>query len=554
MRLASKNADKANVLNSFFTAQTRLVNCPSSVPALPRQVPADSFFKNLSTTPTDVFDILTHLKPGKAPGLDDIPPRLLTECACGVSASLSKLFSRSFVECRLPKEWKDALVVPIFKGGEKFSSTNYRPITLLSLVSKSLEKIVFHKLNTYLQPFLTMSQSGFRRKDSTQKQLVRLVQEWANALDSAEYVGVVFFDMKKAFDRVWHEGLLHKLAAFGVEGRALEWFRSFLTGRRQCVAVGSAVSDIAPLEAGVPQGAILSPLLFLVYMNDIVTATSTSTNLFADDTSTFVCDKSPAALQSRLQTTVCQLEEWFGKWALTVNTLKSAMLVLTTRRRAILQFDIRIYDTPISQVLSHKHLGVVLNSHLCWSDHVRYVVGKASKKIGLLRRFRKRLDPLVMRTIYRTCIQPTLEYSSLALSGLSKTDSARLEQTQRVAARLITSTSLRDRLPSDILLARAGLEPLSLRQQQGLALLAYRLTRSVPQEPTHLVSAFPLWPSQSTPSTSSMPLRSSSFRLPRPRTEVMKCSPFYQAFSIWNSLSAECQSSCARVKAAFLFP
>ena len=111
-------------------------------------------------------------------------------------------------------------------------------------------------------------------------------------MDSADYVGVVFFDIKKAFDRVWHDGLLEKLSSFGVKGRALKWLHSFLMGRRQCVAVGGAVSDTVALEAGVPQGAILSPLLFTVYMNDVVDATSASTNLFADDTSTFVSDRS----------------------------------------------------------------------------------------------------------------------------------------------------------------------------------------------------------------------------------------------------------------------
>ena len=149
------------------------------------------------------------------------------------------------------------------------------------------------------------------------------MQEWASSMDSAEYVGVVFFDIKKAFDRVWHDGLLHKLSSLGVDGHALDWFRSFLSGRRQRVAVGSSVSGIASLEAGVRQGGIL---LFIAYMNDIVNATSANTNLFADDTSTFVGDKSPTSLQSRLQTAVSELEAWFSKWALTVNTLKSALM------------------------------------------------------------------------------------------------------------------------------------------------------------------------------------------------------------------------------------
>ena len=154
---------------------------------------------------------LSVLKPDKASSADEIPPKLLCLCPRGIAVSLSQLFNRSFSESCVPQEWKDALVVPVFKSGSKSAATNYRPIALLSLVSKALEKIVAVKLSLHLQPFLSCQQSGFRHKDSTELQLLRLVQEWSSALDSGEYVGVVFFDLKKAFDRVWHKGILCKL-------------------------------------------------------------------------------------------------------------------------------------------------------------------------------------------------------------------------------------------------------------------------------------------------------------------------------------------------------
>ena len=154
-------------------------------------------------------------------------------------------------------------------------------------------------------------------------------------MDAGQYVGVVFFDIQKAFDRVWLDRLLNKLRHYGIQGPALSWLTSFVSGRRQRVEVGSAVSTPVCLEAGVPQGAILSPLLFLVYMNDISHATSTnaSVNLFADDTSLFVSAKTPASLQSRLQAAVTDLGVWFGKWALSINQAKSALLILCGRNR-----------------------------------------------------------------------------------------------------------------------------------------------------------------------------------------------------------------------------
>ena len=204
------------------------------------------FFSDMRTTPSEVYNVLVRLKPCKAPGSDGITPRLLSACSCGIAVSLSRLFNRSFAEACVPQEWKDALVVPIFKSGSKSSATNYRPIALLSLVSKTLEKIVSVKLSYHLQPFLSSRQSGFRRKDGTELQLLRLVQEWSSALDSGKYVGVVFFDIKKAFDRVWHDGLLCKLQSLGVSGSALQWFHSFLSNRQQRVIVGIQHQNPSP--------------------------------------------------------------------------------------------------------------------------------------------------------------------------------------------------------------------------------------------------------------------------------------------------------------------
>ena len=412
------------------------------------------------------------------------------------------------------------------------------------------------KLSKFLDPQLFSHQSGFRHHDGTQFQLVRLVPEWSNNLDAGQYVGVVFFDIQKAFDRVWLNGLLNKLRHYGIQGPALSWLTSFVSGRRQRVEVGSAVSTPVCLEAGVPQGAILSPLLFLVYMNDISHATSTnaSVNLFADDTSLFVSAKTPASLQSRLQAAVTDLGVWFGKWALSINQAKSALLILCGRNRRVPFVNVLINGSSIPQVDCHKHLGVHLHPHLSWSSHVTASINKASRKIGLLRRYRKCLPRLVIQSIYTSCIQPTLEYASLAWGGMGAGDSARLEKTQRSAARLVTGLLPRDPLQHNILLARAGLEPLASRRQLQEALLVYRLTHSSRHLPTHLFQAFKSWHSSSAAATTSVNLRSSSrlsLRLPRPRTDSMRLSPFYRAATLWNSLPLSAKVSLSSIRQHF---
>ena len=546
------DAGKASTLNSFFVQQTCLHDPPQSFPVLPAasQESPESF----STSPCEVYNILSHLKPGKAPGLDGLPPALLRLCASGISESLSTLFNRSFAEGAVPRAWKEALVVPVYKGGCKSFPSNYRPIALLSIVSKVMEKIVLKRLTAFIDPILSPKQSGFRKKDSTSHQLLRLVQEWSTALDSSHLIGVVFFDFKKAFDRVHLPGLIHKLQAAGLRGQALAWCSHFVTGRYQRVRVGNVLSPPEPLHAGVPQGAILSPLLFSLYVNDIVSSVDEEVNLFADDTSVYVTDKSASSLQRRLQSVIDRLSLWFRSWAVTVNPSKSALMVLTTRR-SVPVVSVNLDGSNISQVSTHKHLGVTFNSRLSWSDHVDTIVKKTSCKVGLLRRIRRRVPPLVLRSIYLTCVRPVLEYACGSWSGLSAQDCLRLDRIQRSAARLIAGVSIAERLPHEILLARAGLEPLARRRNVILAAPIYRLSSRDPSGPDHLKAAFSRWCTMTPPSTSAMQLRSTEsncLRLPRPRTEILRRSPFYRAVSLLNSLPPAAKTNWPSLKSVLL--
>ena len=204
----------------------------------------------------------------------------------------------------------------MIKKGNPSLLTNYRPIALLSAVGKVCERLVYNKLYRFVTPVLSENQSGFRKKDGTAFQLTRLMQKWSNLLDDSHYIGVLFFDLRKAFDKVWHRGLLAKLKACGVTGAALNWFKSYLSNRQQCVKVNQSISSPLQIHAGIPQGAILSPLLFIIYMNDISQAApkGSSVNLFADDTSLYVNDTCPRQLANELQHAADCLSSWFTKW------------------------------------------------------------------------------------------------------------------------------------------------------------------------------------------------------------------------------------------------
>ena len=539
-RTITSASEKAELLNSFFVQQSSL-NTGNSTPDISQLPVNNESFSSLYTTPSDIHDILSKLKVKKAAGIDGITPRLLRVCAKSISSSLSVLFNRSFEEEVFPSAWKRSLVVPSFKRGDSSNPSNYRPIALLPVVGKVCERVVFNRLYRFLSPHLVDHQSGFRKGDGTTLQLLRLIQTWSEAIDSSCYIGAIFFDLQKAYDKVWHAGLLAKLEAAGIHGSALNWFRSYLSGRSQRTKVDGEVSGPAPVLAGVPQGAILSPLLFLVYVNDIPHTSEVNTNLFADDTSAFVSDRCPSQLARRLQSVADSLSTWFRKWFLSVNINKSSTMVFRSRGMKAVPINVSLNGSPLSQVTNLKHLGVTINEFLSWSDHVDVICRKAAKRIGLLRRLRKRLPPLAIRHLFCTSIRPSLEYASLVWSGLSSTDASRLERMQRRAARLFTKSSDLQSTPLDheLLLARAGLASLSTRRRAEQAVLAFKFRSG--SLPCHIMDTFGHWLSKPQRSAS---LRSSSlFRLLRARKSCLKLSPLYLSLSTWNSLPPSVHTS-----------
>ena len=205
--VVSSSSGKASLLDRFFVSQTHL-NIGSATPDTASLPSNPENMTSLHITPSKVFDILRHLPVNKAGGLDGITPRLLRICAPGIAVSLAELINRSFCDCAFPRAWKKALVIPVFKRGDKSNPTNYRPISLLSAVGKVAERVLFNAVYPFISAQLSDCQSGFRKKDSTPLQLFRLVQQWSEAVDKGCYVGVIFFDLQKALDKVWHAGVL----------------------------------------------------------------------------------------------------------------------------------------------------------------------------------------------------------------------------------------------------------------------------------------------------------------------------------------------------------
>jgi hypothetical protein len=235
----------------------------------------------------DVIDVLNILDPNKAVGPDIISNKMLIAVKNEVAKPLSLLFNKSF-QCKIfPNNWKIAFIIPLYKRGDKSLPSNYRPVSLLSCVSKCIEKIAFKYIFNHLifNSLLYKFQSGFIPGYSTTHQLVELYHNILLALDNKEMTSITFADVSKAFDRVWIRGLILMLEIYGVKGELLCWLKSYLSNRCQRVIIKDAISSVGELKAGVPQGSVLGPLLFLIFINDIADDMLGLGRLFADDTS-----------------------------------------------------------------------------------------------------------------------------------------------------------------------------------------------------------------------------------------------------------------------------
>ncbi|MCG8096816.1 MAG: hypothetical protein JAZ17_24870 [Candidatus Thiodiazotropha endolucinida] len=434
--------DKANLLNGFFRDQTMLNDQNVELPdIIPHNV--TSPLRTLSLTPLEVESVLKTLELGKASGPDGLNNRILKELAQEISVALCALFNYSLSKGCFPAPWKDANLSPIPKKGDLSLLTNHRPISLLNSVSKLFERLVFKHLFNHLRDnnILTPLQSGFIPGDSTVNQLTYLYNTFCHALDNGKEVRVVFCDIKKAFDRVWHAGLLHKLRACGVSGSLLDWFRNYLSDRRQRVVLPGANSDWAYIRAGVPQGSVLGPLLFLIFINDIVIEINSNIRLFADDTSLYIIVENPQASALLLNTDLQKISDWADKWLVLFNPPKSESLTVSRKLIKPVHPPLSMNNQQIKEVQSHKHLGLYLASDGSWHDHIQYIKDKAWTRVNIMRNLKYKLDRKSLEIIYIAFIRPILEYGDTIWDNCAQYEKDELEKIQHEAARIATGAT-----------------------------------------------------------------------------------------------------------------
>ena len=239
-----------------------------------------------SCTVEDIITKLYKLKPDKSPGIDQIHPHVLKECREKIAVPLFIIFKKSMEEGYTPEDWRQARVTPIFKKGSKRQACNYRPVSLTSVPCKIMESLVRDAILKHLNEnnLLSNKQHGFIKGRSCMTNLLSTLEDLTRSLDEGFDIDILYLDYSKAFDTVPHKRLISKLQAYGISGKILDWVRSFLSHRRQNVGVRNAHSEWADVRSGVPQGSVLGPILFVIYINDLPDIVSSTTKMFADDT------------------------------------------------------------------------------------------------------------------------------------------------------------------------------------------------------------------------------------------------------------------------------
>lgn len=438
--------------------------------------PYNTPLPNLSSefiTVEGVINMLLNLKIRSSVGPDNIPNAFLHRYAEPLGHILTHLFRLSFDCIEIPDDWRMACVVPIFKKGDRLFADNYRPISLTSSICKLFEHVVSNFIVSFLEAnnILTPFQHGFRKRLSTLTQLVTTIHELASSLDKAEQIDVIFLDFSKAFDRVPHSKLILKLQKIGLPITLIKWIQCYLSNRKQFVKINSCFSTTLPVTSGVPQGSVLGPVLFLIYINDIsdvIDASSIGLKLFADDCVLFKRISSSSD-QANLQSNLDAVSEWCAKWSMELNCDKSVLLQVTNKKNAFTS-SYRLNNHTLKQVDEYKYLGVTITSRLTWSSHINKICASASRKLGFLRHKLKTAPSHVKLLAYNSIVRPQLEYASAAWDPFLKKDIHKLEMVQRRAVRFIFN-SYHSRASLSLLMANNNI--MTLENRRKLARLRF---------------------------------------------------------------------------------
>ena len=407
-----------------------------------KQPPCPVTFKFDPITEKTVHDMLKKFGDDSVNDVLGFDSKLLHLSRDIISPILCKLFNASLTTSKVLNDWKLARVTPVYKEkGDIRDMSNYRPISVIGHISKLFESKVHEQLQKYLQlnNYISNDQSAYLKQHNTQTALHRVVDDWIDNICSKSFTGICSFDIKKCFDSIDHSLLLAKMKLYGIRAHELNWFEDYLSDRRQVVRCHNKQSEPKCVSVGVPQGSVLGPLLFVLFVNDISQHVGLATaNLYADDTLIYINAESEAEINEKLQGCVDKVSEWYEKNNIIINTDKSCSMIIKSRRSNNYPvLSISIENCIINQVKTMTYLGLEIDEALTWNQHIMKLCRKLSFKISRFARLSRSLPKNVLIKVYNSSIQPCIDYVISIWGSTSQSNLDKVQRLQNHAARIV---------------------------------------------------------------------------------------------------------------------
>ena len=474
------------------------------------------------------MQICKEIDTSKSSGINFLSSKILKDAFMVLITQLVYLFNLSLSKSEFPSEWKNATIIPLFKGGNKKLVSNYRPVSLLPLTGKLLEKIAHRGISNFIENnnLLSDNQSGFRKNYSTTKSIVDLNDVIFENMNNSQITAAVFIDLRKAFDTVDHSILLRKLEKMGINNNLFHWCKNYLTNRKQKTLANGVNSDYQNISCGVPQGSVLGPLFFLIYVNDIVNRIGIDNiKLYADDTVIFTEGIDIANLQYNLQKLLNIFSCWCMENKLSINAEKTKLVCFGTKQRVkrFKNLKVSLLDTEIQQVPSYKYLGVTLDNSLTFNLQIQQTMNKVSHKLYIISKIRKFLTTKSSILIYKTMILPYFDYGDIVYMFASKNELNKLERLQERCINICTRTYGRDNISN--IRAEHKLPTLEKRRKCHINNFMYKRDTNIEEN-----------------IDSSIQTRSKTskkFIVNKPNIEAYKRSIIYSGATTWNALKPE---------------
>lgn len=471
----------ANILNqqfaSVFAKEDRIGDLPNLTPTR-----LDSDLTDIHVNSRMVIEKLEKLDGFKSMGFDKVSPYVLKKCSTSVAIPLMLVFRKSLAEGCVPNVWKLANVTPLHKKGSKLDKENYRPVSLTSVPCKILESIIRDKIMDHLKRnnIINEHQHGFVPRKACVTNLLETTDFITRNISQKCPIDIVFLDFAKAFDKVPHRRLLLKLENLGIKGSVLNWLRSFLTGRKQRVVLGDDESEWSDVLSGVPQGSVLAPILFIIFINDLPRSLKNPCKLYADDCKILAKITSEDDIR-KLQADIHAATEWCQTWLMQLNVNKCKVMHFG-RRNPMRSYT--MLNTTNSETLNlettnrERDLGIIITSDLKWNCQVASAASKANSTLGVLRNTFVSRESLLWKKLYTTYVRPHLEFAVSVWNPYRKADISTLEKVQRRATKVISGIrgmSYVNRCKT------LGLTSLETRRHRGDLIQMFKIARSFEQ-------------------------------------------------------------------------